>query len=62
MDEMHGKGEEQYYEDGTKEIGHWVEDMKQGEFECYDNSGALTHTKIYEDDQEIECEEVKQKI
>ena len=61
MHRCHGKGVE-YYEDGRKEIGQWVEGSKQGEFECHDKSGTLTHTKIYKDDKEIECEEVKQQI
>ena len=58
---LHGKGEFEN-EHGTKEIGQWVKDWKQGEFECYDQTGTLTHRKIYKNDQEIECEEVKQKI
>ena len=56
-----GKGEDEN-EDGTKEIGQWVDNWKQGEFECYDQTGTLTHTKIYKEGEEIECEEVKQKI
>ena len=62
MGDRHGKGEEEYYEDGRKEVGHWVYGQKQGEFECYDQSRTLTHTKIYENNIEIECEEVKQQI
>ena len=61
MGDMHGKGEWEY-KDGSKEIGQWINNKRQGEFECYDQSGTLTHRKIYEDDKEIECEEVKQKI
>ena len=58
----HGKGELEY-EDGRKEIGKWVGFKgKQGEFECYDKSGTLTHIKVYEIDEEIECEEIKQEI
>ena len=49
----HGKGELEN-EDGTKEIGHWVQDKKQGQFECYDQRGKLTHTKIYENHKESE--------
>ena len=60
MGAYHGKGEFEY-EDGRKEIGQW-DKGRQGEFECYNKSGALTHIKIYKDDQEIECEEVKQQI
>ena len=62
LDYYHGKGEEEYCKDGRKEIGHWVKQKKQGKFEWYDKSGTLTHRKIYEDNKEIECEEVKQKI
>ena len=62
MSYRHGKGEWEYYEEGTKEIGQWVKDKKQGEFEWYDKSGKLTHTEIYEDNKEIEGEEVKKKI
>ena len=47
MNQRHGKGELEN-EDGTKEIGQWVNHKKQGEFECYDQSGKLTHTKFYE--------------
>ena len=61
MDRYNGKGEWEYL-DGTKEIGHWVEDEKQGEFECFDQSGTLTHRKIYKDGKVIECEEVKHQI
>ena len=61
MGDFHGNGEFEY-EDGSKEIGQWVKDKKQGEFECYDKRGTLTHRKIYEDGKEIKCEEVKQKI
>ena len=62
MGKYHGKGEWECYIDGRKEIGQWVYGKKQGEFQCYDQSGTLTHAKIYDDDQEIKCEEVKQKI
>ena len=62
MENRHGKGEWEYYEDGRKEIGKWVENEKQEEFECYDQSGALTHRKIYRNDIEIKCEEVKHHI
>ena len=61
MDWCHGKGEEEH-EDGTKEVGQWFHNKKQGEFECYDQTGTLTHIKIYVDDEEIKCEEVKQLI
>ena len=47
MNDRHGKGELEY-EDGSKEIGQWDNHKKQGEFECYDQSGTLTHRKIYE--------------
>ena len=60
MGRNHGKGELELYEDGSKEIGEWICDYKQGKFECYDRNGTLTHTKIYKNDQEIECELVKQ--
>ena len=53
MQKYHGKGEWEY-KDGSKEIGHWVENKKQGEFKCYDKSGTLTHTNIYEGGKEIE--------
>ena len=59
MDEYNGKGELEY-EDGTREIGQWVKNEKQGEFECYDQSGTLTHRKFYETSRVIKCEEVKQ--
>ena len=61
MDNKHGKGKWKY-EDGRKETGQWVNGRKQGEFECYDQNGTLTHTKIYEDDKEIKCEQVSQEI
>ena len=61
MNFKHGKGEWEY-EDGSKEIGQWVTVWKQGDFECYDKSGTLTHRKIYKDNKVIKCEEVKQKI
>ena len=61
MNRYHGKGEEEY-EDGAKEIGHWAKGQKQGYFECKNKSGALTHRKLYKDDREIKCEEVKQQI
>ena len=62
MDYNHGKGEWEHYENGIKEIGHWVNACKQGEFEYHDKNGALTHRKIYEDDTEIKSEEIKQQI
>ena len=62
MGYIHGKGERKYHEDGRKEVGQWVKSLNQGEFECYDRSGALTHRKIYEDGREIKCEQVKQMI
>ena len=62
MHYKNGRGEEEYYKDGSKEIGQWDSNYKQGEFECYDQSGALTHRKIYKDNEEIKCEEVKQQI
>ena len=61
MDKYNGKGEWEYL-DGTKEIGQWVEDEKQGEFECYDYKRRLTHIKVYKDGKEIKSEEVKEKI
>ena len=61
MNHIHGKGEF-VFEDGSKEIGQWDEDYREGEFQCYDKSGTLTHTKIYKANKEIKCEEVKQKI
>ena len=62
MGAKHGKGEYEYYEDGNKEIGHWVKDSKQGEFECYNKSGKLIQTKTYKDGKVIKCEEVKHQI
>ena len=59
MSQYHGKREWEYYEDGRKEIGHCVYDNRQGEFEFYDQSGTLTHRKIYKDGKVIECEELK---
>ena len=59
MGSYYGKGVYEY-EDGSKLIGQWVEQKRQGEFELYDKNGILTHRKIYQDDKEIECEEVKQ--
>ena len=59
---LYGKGEYEYYEDGSKEIGQWVESGKQGEFECHDKSGKFTHRKIYKDGKVIKCEEVKSKF
>ena len=58
MNNRHGKGEEEH-EDGSKEIGHWVKNEKQGQFQCYDQSGTLTHSKIYKNNEEIKCEQVK---
>ena len=43
MDRYHGKGEWEDYGGKTKEIGIWDEHQKQGEFQCYNQSGALTH-------------------
>ena len=62
MDRYHGKGEWEIYGGKTKEIGRWDEHQKQGEFQCYNQSGALTHIKIYKEDKEIKCEEVKHQI
>ena len=60
MQAYYGKGEWEH-EDGSKERGQWVKGKgRQGEFECYDQSGTLTHRKIYENGKEIKCEEVKQ--
>ena len=62
MNYRDGQGEYEY-KDGSKEIGQWLKGKgKQGEFECYDKRGTLTHKKIYKDDKEIECEEVKKEI
>ena len=62
MSYRHGKGEYEY-KDGGKEIGQCVKGKgRQGEFECYDQSGTLTHRKIYKDGKVIECEEVKHQI
>ena len=49
----HGKGEIEYYEDGRVEVGHWEDDIKQGEFECRDSQGNRT-MKLYKDDQVVE--------
>ena len=61
MDNRHGKGEWENM-DGRVEIGQWVEDDRQGHFECYDQNGLLTYRKIYEDDQENQWEYVKLEI
>ena len=61
MGKYHWKGEFEN-EDGTKEIGKWIGGNKDGEFECYDKTERLTHRKVYKDDKEIECAEVKQQI
>ena len=59
---IHGKGTYEYYEDGRKEAGQWVKNKRQGEFECYDKNGTLTHKMTYKDDEVIKYEEVQQKI
>ena len=62
MGNYHGKGEYKHHDDGSKEIGRWFENKKQGEFKCYDKNGTLTHRKIYKDDKEIEGEEIEQQV
>ena len=57
MDELQGKGEYEYYEDGRIEKGLWVHNDKQGEFECYDQNGTLTYTKVYKDDTDSDSDD-----
>ena len=55
MDDWHGKGEYEFYEDGRIERGSWVNDQRQGEFEVTYKDGT-THKVMYEIDDEEDDE------
>ena len=42
-----GKGEF-IYADGTRLVGTWNDDKKQGRFECYENNGNLIESRLYQ--------------
>ena len=51
QDNCHGKGIKES-EDGSIEIGHWEDNMRQGVFEYIDENGNIME-KTYEDDEEV---------
>ena len=53
MGYWHGKGEEEYYEDGRIERGSWVNDNEQGEFEVA-YKDRTTQMVMYKDGKRVE--------
>ena len=42
MNDQHGKGEYEFYEDGERYVGQYVNGKPEGEHKCYDKEGNMT--------------------
>ena len=53
MGNKHGKGEYEWYKNGERRVGQWVNSKKEGEFKIYDKEGNMT-IKHFKDGEEVE--------
>ena len=53
MNDKHGKGEYEFFEDGERRIGQWNNDKEEGEHKCYDKEGNMTIVH-FKDGEEVE--------
>ena len=42
MSQGHGKGEYEFYENGERWVGQWINGKQEGEHKCYDKQGNMT--------------------
>ena len=42
MDKLHGKGDYEFYKNGYRRVGQWINDEQEGEFKIYDKEVNMT--------------------